>query len=146
MKKLLILLILLAGCQPREMNPETMKEELIKTDVDFCEMALEKGVREAFTFYADEDVVMMRDGALPLFGRKELIKNYEKNPRTGVQLRWVPVKAEVSGDLGYTFGKWEMKVQGRDTTWYGTYVTIWKKQKNGTWRFVLDGGNSSPKP
>ncbi len=29
---------------------------------------------------------------------------------------------------------------------YGKYVTIWKKQADGTWKFVVDVGNKSPAP
>jgi ketosteroid isomerase-like protein len=146
MKKFLVLFILLAACNPRHENVELQKQMLMKTDMDFCQMALDKGVKDAFIFYAADDVVMMRDGALPLFGKPDMIKNFGNNSRNGVQLRWIPVKADVSGDIGYTFGKWEMKIPGKDTTWYGSYVTVWKKQEDGSWKYVLDGGNSTPKP
>ena len=29
---------------------------------------------------------------------------------------------------------------------FGKYLTIWKRQPNGSWRFVVDGGNLSPTP
>jgi hypothetical protein len=29
---------------------------------------------------------------------------------------------------------------------YGVYVTVWKKQSDNSWKFVLDGGNDTPPP
>jgi ketosteroid isomerase-like protein len=29
----------------------------------------------------------------------------------------------------------------KDTIIYGTYISIWKKQSDGNWKFVLDSGN-----
>jgi ketosteroid isomerase-like protein len=64
------------------------------------------------------------------------------------RLTWEPVKVEVSisGDLGYTFGNWELYDYQRGKIRYGNYITIWRKQKDGTWRWVLDGGNTTPRP
>jgi ketosteroid isomerase-like protein len=109
-------------------------------------MSIEKGMKSAFLFYAAEEVIKMREGKLPLFGIKELSKSLEDLPENYIRLQWVPVKADVSGDLGYTFGKWEMRITGKDTIQYGSYVTVWKRQPGGNWKFVLDAGNSTPKP
>jgi ketosteroid isomerase-like protein len=67
---------------------------------------------------------------------------------SGLMLTWVPVKAEISlsGDLGYTFGNWELFVKSSDTTLYGNYVSIWKKQADGSWKYVLDAGCNTPNP
>ncbi len=146
MKKLFLLLLLASACNYHQEDPVMQRKILIKTDIDFAQMALEKGIREAFTYYAADEAVMMRDGSLPLFGKEEMVRDFVRHPRTGVTLSWVPVKADVSGDLGYTFGKWEMKFEGKDTICYGSYVTVWKKQNDGSWKFVLDGGNDTPKP
>jgi ketosteroid isomerase-like protein len=67
---------------------------------------------------------------------------------TTLSLTWRPVSAEVSagGDLGYTIGRWERSWRGKDSTASkrGTYVTIWRKQGDGTWKVVLDVGNADP--
>jgi ketosteroid isomerase-like protein len=71
----------------------------------------------------------------------------DKNNR----LTWSPVHVDVSesGDLGYTFGNYEFRSVGKDgkpAIEHGKYTTIWKKQKDGHWKVVLDMGNSSPEP
>jgi ketosteroid isomerase-like protein len=52
-----------------------------------------------------------------------------------------------SGDLGYTFGNYVLKAKDKDgkpVVEYGKYATVWKKQKDGSWKVVMDMGNSSP--
>jgi ketosteroid isomerase-like protein len=55
-------------------------------------------------------------------------------------LRWEPLGAEVSGNLGYTYGLY------RSSNGYGKYVSVWKKQRDGSWKIVVDAGNTSPAP
>jgi ketosteroid isomerase-like protein len=59
-----------------------------------------------------------------------------------VQLTWEPEGGDIStsGELGYTYGIYELK-GSNDVVERGTYVTIWKKQEDGKWKFVLDSGN-----
>jgi ketosteroid isomerase-like protein len=66
-------------------------------------------------------------------------------------LTWTPVHADMaaSGDLGYTYGTYEFRSigkAGKPSIEYGKYVSIWKKQKDGSWKVVMDMGNSSPRP
>ena len=68
-----------------------------------------------------------------------------------MSLTWTPVKAEMaaSGDLGYTYGTFVFKANEKDgnpVTHYGKYTTVWKKQREGTWRVALDMGNIGPSP
>ena len=56
-------------------------------------------------------------------------------------MTWIPKGADMSvaHDLGYTYGVYTVKT--KDTTMQGTYLSIWRKQKDGKWKFVLDTGN-----
>jgi ketosteroid isomerase-like protein len=67
------------------------------------------------------------------------------------QLIWTPVGADISGsgDLGYTYGSYEFHSKDKDgkpSVEYGKYTSIWKLQKDGSWKVVLDMGNASPAP
>ena len=138
-------LLIIASCGRIKQSPSD-KMILLKTDQDFSLMSMEKGMKAAFLFYAADEVIKMREGKQPLFGIKELAKSFEGFPDNKISLQWIPVKADVSDNLGYTFGKWELRVSDPASVQYGTYVTIWKKQENGSWKFVLDAGNSGPRP
>ena len=63
-------------------------------------------------------------------------------------LAWQPIFAFVadSGELGYTTGPWESKDDINDPkpSGYGEFITVWKKQVDGTWKFAVDLGISHP--
>ncbi|MFZ0456680.1 MAG: hypothetical protein WCE54_05575 [Ignavibacteriaceae bacterium] len=145
---LLPLLIIFTGNNFADETNTGSKEELIKTDKEFSEKSVKEGIAAAFTAYADEDVILMRDKQFPISGIKELKEYYSKVKNGNAKLEWSPVKAEISksGELGYTFGNWIYSTKDSKDTVFGNYVTIWKKQINGSWKFVLDGGNTTPPP
>lgn len=68
------------------------------------------------------------------------------------KLVWWPVSARMSagGDLGYTIGRYEARKLNPDGTYTvrgtGRYVTIWRRQPDGTWRVDLDTGHPDPRP
>ena len=65
---------------------------------------------------------------------------YEKQP-SGVDLQWSPEFADVSGNLGYTYGPFTFSLKdstGKVNEVKGIFHTVWKKQKDGRWKFVWD--------
>ncbi len=113
-------------------------------------MAQEKGIAEAFVFYADENVVKPTEGGHPIVGKFALMESFKNNPFSAATLTWTPLKAEASGNLGYTFGSYTLRTKTRsglrDTVLYGTYISIWKRKRDGSWRYVFDAGNPTPGP
>jgi hypothetical protein len=68
---------------------------------------------------------------------------------TGTALTWHPVYASVAGslDLGFTVGEYSATSRGPSGAAiqrFGKYLTIWKRQPDGTWKFMIDGGNGTP--
>ena len=61
-------------------------------------------------------------------------------PADEIRLEWWPNFAGISrsGDLGFTTGG--VAINGQRT---GHYFTIWKKQADGSWRWVYDGGSGA---
>jgi len=121
------------------------KQELITADSAMNEMAAREGFNNAILFYADTNIVKFQGQQFPVIGKSAFAKSFDKNSDLKT-ISWKPVNAEVaeSGDLGYTWGNW--KLLAKDTTYYGNYFTAWKKQKDGSWKVTLDGGNATPKP
>lgn len=142
------LIFVVQGCAPTE-DTEKLKREVIETDRSFNKMAAEKGIAEAFIYYADEKVIKPSEGKQPIVGKFALMKSYEINPPKNYTLTWEPLRAEASGNLGYTFGGYTLNTKtamGRDTTFYGNYVSVWRRKRDGSWRYVVDTGNSTPGP
>jgi len=51
------------------------------------------------------------------------------------------VDASETGDMGYTYGKytWQSKdSSGKVDEAKGVFHTVWKKQKDGSWKYVWD--------
>ena len=120
---------------------------LRKLEADFAKAVAEHG-HDAFVSYFAEDGVELEDGG-GIKTKHDMQKEGTWPP--DFSLTWAPVKAEMasSGDLGYTYGNYELKSRDKDgkfVTRYGKYASIWKKQKDGSWKVVLDMGNSSPAP
>ena len=109
------------------------------------DMATKEGFNNAILYYADSNLVKFEDTQFPIIGKAAFAASFDKNQDIKT-ISWKPVNAEIaqSGDLGYTWGNW--KFSTKDTTYYGNYFTAWKKQKDGTWKVTLDGGNNTPKP
>jgi len=142
---IICLILVLSSCQQED--TEELKQQVLTADRNFSKMASEKGVAEAFLYYADEKVIKPNAGQQPLVGKFALLEWYKNNP-VNYSLTWEPLKAEASGNLGYTFGGYTLTMKTsdglRDTIQYGNYVSIWKRKKDGSWRYVLDTGNPTP--
>jgi ketosteroid isomerase-like protein len=158
----LLLLISLAGAcrtrvdSPRAMNPaaairQTAIDEIREADQNFSILSEKQGMAKAFTTYAADEVIRLNDGAAPTIGFDSLRAQMSRLPANGPVLTWQVLKADAaqSGELGYTFGQWMLSGKdeaGKKMAKYGVYMTVWKRQRNGQWRFVLDAGNTTPEP
>lgn len=139
--------LFLSACGSGE-DVERLKMEVVEADRSFNKLAQEKGIAEAFTYYADEKVIKPSPNQFPVVGKFALLEYFKKNP-PAYQLTWEPLRAEASGNLGYTFGGFELVIKtksGSDSTLYGNYVSVWRKKKDGSWRYVIDTGNITPGP
>lgn len=123
------------------LNPFEERIKLLDADKAFSKMSEESGMRNAFIEYIDSNGVLLRPGLMPIQGANAIDYLIQQND-TGFTFKWQPHNAVVSkaGDMGYTFGVYAIEPTG-DSITYGTYVTIWKRQEDGSWKFVLDSGN-----
>ena len=146
MKKPLILILLLSplfpSCASRKDRVETWKKEIIETEEAFSTMARKEGIPEAFLAFAAEDVVLERNNRL-VIGREAMRESFEGSPSEKASLSWTPDFVDVasSGDLGYTYGKYTYTLidsLGNENVLEGIFHTVWKRQKDGSWRFVWD--------
>lgn len=133
-------LFLTSSIFPQQM---TDLEKLVETERAFARMAAEKSTKEAFLHFLADDGIVFESG--PVNGKEA----WRKRPPSVGLLSWEPVWADVSADgsIGYTTGPWEFRPTGKDgdPVAFGQYVTVWKKQKDGEFRFVLDIGISHGK-
>jgi len=125
-------------------------DTLRQLEADFMKAAAERGAKGYMSFYAD-DAAELPNGEHMLQGKENIAKTMAFLDDKNNHLTWTPVRADMaaSGDLGYTYGTYEFRSKDKDgkpTVEYGKYVSIWKKQKDGSWKVAMDMGNSSPSP
>lgn len=138
---LIIAFLLLQACNIDQKNDEKASKELIKKDLEFSEYSREYGLRKAFTQFADSAAVLLKPDHMPIKGVMSIAYYYANLNDKNLELTWMPLDASIadSRDLGYTYGVWQLI--GLDSLQQGTYVTIWKKDETGAWKYVLDAGN-----
>jgi ketosteroid isomerase-like protein len=122
-------------------------ERLVQLEAQFAADVAQHGHDAFLTHFADDGVEVVDGGG---FDNLEAMRKQPPWPE-GTSLTWTPVKAEMaaSGDLGYTYGTYVFTAknkEGKLVPSYGKYTSIWRKQKDGQWKVVVDMGNSSPEP
>lgn len=128
------------------------KEEMMAADRAFSAMSVEKGAHAAFLAYLADDVRLFDGEHPPIIGKAAVETYYAANPEApGTKLEWTPVEADTSPDgaLGFTRGAWiytAKKKDGGEAKLTGYYVTVWKRQADGHYKFTLDIGGSDPTP
>lgn len=142
-----LLLFLLAApraVRATEPGPADGARAMVEAERQFYQMGQEKGTRAAFLEFLADDAIIFRPG--PLNGKEA----WGKRPETGLDLIWEPTFAAIarSADFGYTTGpaKWRANKKDEKFLGYGQFVSIWKKQKDGSWKVVLDCGIENPEP
>lgn len=139
--------ICLISCKSKKvtsLNEDKISQnlELIEADRAFSAMSQEQGMKAAFIEYLDSNGTILRPGLMPIEGANAidfLIQQEDSDYKLG----WDPRHAEVSesGEMGYTYGIYMMHPIQTDTTYYGTYNSVWKKQHDGKWKLLLHTQN-----
>ncbi|MFB6341218.1 YybH family protein [Saccharicrinis sp. FJH62] len=134
--------ILLFSCKYKT-EKEEMKSEIIQTEKAFENMVAGKGLAEAFFCFADENAVIKRLNDTLISGRENIKAYYTDRGIDPLSLTWTPEFVDVSDDgtLAYTYGRyiWKALSETNDTVKFeGVFHTIWKKQKDGSWKYVWD--------
>jgi len=137
------ILICLTGISLVAQQENQNLKTLIATEFAFAASAAEIGTRDAFLKFIADDGILFRPG--PVNG-KNFLSTAPKRPGL---LSWYPAFAVISndGDLGFTTGPADFR-RDKDSAaiWFGNFCTIWQRQPNGEFKFVIDLGNSNEIP
>lgn len=123
------------------------KALLFDLEAKFAKATAEGGGK-AFSEWFAEDGVSMGNGQAPAHGREAIAKQATWLPKD-YQLTWTPTDAVMSpaGDMGYTWGHYEGRSYDADrnsTVTEGRYLTIWRKEADGSWKVLLDASQNEP--
>ncbi len=141
----LIALFVLAATAQKP-TTESPLHSMVATERAFSQAAADKGTRDSFLMFIAEDGILFRPSAV--LGKKWLLEHPVPLVENRPLLSWQPTFAYMAaaGDMGYTFGPWEYKqhINDQKPSAFGHFITMWKKQADGAWRFAIDLGISHP--
>ncbi len=102
----------------------------------FAADGLKLGIRASFLAHSAPDAIVFRPDPV----NAQATYRSAPDDAGGPPLVWWPLKAGIarSGDLGFTTGPFTY-----DGKPGGSYFTVWKRQADGTWKWIFDGGPPS---
>ena len=146
------LFLLLSGCSDTPAPPadtsaadlKAIKDGEIAWSADFGA----KDVDRVLSHYADNASVMVPD--MPILNGKDAIRAGLKDilvtKNQTISFTTVTAQVAKSGDVAYTQGTYSMTMTNpktkRQVAERGKYVTVYKKQSDGTWKAVEDIDNA----
>ena len=152
-RPLFVRAVLLTACatspQATRFGPSDDRRAIMEADRAFNRAAQQRRGEGWAEFFADNTMWPIRlapSGASTSATRERSMQMWSD---PNFRLEWEPIYADVaaSGDLGYTIGKWTRMGKdstGAQTTARGTYLTVWRKQADGSWKVVADTGDDDP--
>ena len=139
-------ILLAAGCADTPAPPPPPDPSvLMEADRAFA-AAVAAGGTEAWVSWFAEDGAQIQPGLGEIRGRDAIRELMAGLDDPNFSLSWEPRRADIaaSGELGWTTGSYVSSGVGKDgepRQAQGRYVTIWRKQANGSWKVVMDLGN-----
>jgi len=146
MKKVVILFLIplcISNCETKIKSKQELEAEVYKAESNFNSLSQTKGIKEAFYTFADNNAVLKRENDTLIKG-KENIKNYYSDIKfKKVSVTWKPDFVEVSkdGEMAFTYGKYIWTVTdsiGNKKDFKGIFHTVWKRQNDGSWKYIWD--------
>lgn len=135
MKKTLLLACI---CFCYEIYAQKPIETLIAAERNFAHTAADKGVKEAFLTNSTAQSIVFEKNQ-PVNAQQSWLSR----PNAPIQLIWQPAYAGIagSGEIGFTTGPYINEAEGKQMAW-GQFSSLWEKDANGQWKFIIDIGIS----
>ena len=141
MRLCILAIVMLLGIGTSPAQRSSGASELAQTELSFSNSATARGINPAFLAYFGDDGIMFLP--LPVNARNAL----STDPGTPGSLVWRPTRVLVSAsnDIGFSTGPSEYRPAGSDTTsHFAHFFSIWKRDRVGDWKVLLDIGNRYP--
>ena len=131
---------------PRDARPAF---EMTEADRLFARFSADSGgPAGAFSRWIADDGMMLGARAAPVRGPEQARQAFATFPATG-HFAWAPIealtKASEDGSLGFTIGEARIAATPTQVT-YSKYLTIWRREHDGHYRWVFDTGSDRPTP
>jgi ketosteroid isomerase-like protein len=136
---------LAATLTPSERRVSTASDSLLQADRALARESHEHGFVAVYSKAMEPDARKLDGGVPTAIGGKAVLAEMATYP-ADLKIDWTPQEAVVaaSGDLGYTWGYWfatSHDKSGKLVRQHGKYLDVWRRQADGTWRWIADIGN-----
>jgi uncharacterized protein (TIGR02246 family) len=144
----------LSGCEQGEQPADTaqIEAQLKEVETKWNHAYAKRDAAGLAAMYADDAALASPDADL-IEGKGALaraMQGYASDPNLRIEFRSDRTQVAASGDLAYTRGRYTMtmtdpKTKGPFTT-KGNYLTVWRKQADGSWKAVEDFATTGAPP
>ncbi len=123
--------------------------QILQLDAEWSSAAQARDFERVISFWAD-DAIVFPPGSPPVVGKAAIREFVEKSFQTpGFDISWKTTTVAVSrsGDIAYTTGTNRVSFRGPDgkqVTVEGKAVAVWRREKEGAWKCVIDIWNDMP--
>ena len=129
----------------RTAPPVTNRDALLAADRAFDAATAGKKL-DGFSSFLADNVSTLRADKPVVRGKTAMQQEWKPLlENKSISLRWQPISAEISkgGDLGYTVGSYtisQTNEKASSIAGTGKYLTVWRLQKDGSWKVEFDTG------
>ena len=146
---LLLTVILFYSCNQQPVDTKAEGEKLMQLSREWSKAAATDSMEKTLSYWAD-DAIVMSPGQPTIKGKdaiKAMVMGASKIP--GFKISWEPLSVSVSanGDMAYMIEQNQITVNdstGKPVTEFNKGVTIWRKEKDGSWKNIVDTWNAEP--
>lgn len=126
-------------------------KEILAIEKEFSAYAVSNGLENAFNNYMSDKGVYLKTNHMPIESKDSVVSFMGKKKIKDVKLTRTPtiIDVSLSCDFAYLYGIYEASgtgPKGNSVSSKGSYVTVWKKNKDGNWEMVLDCENEGLVP
>ncbi len=136
-------LVLSVGCQGPAGLSEADQTAIRQVEENYVKLANAKDFKGAAALYADDAIVLLPNQAA--FQGRAAIQAWMEAPPPLSNFQMKSLEIEGRGDLAYDRGTYSMTVTPAGAAPiedHGKYLTIWRKQADGSWKVLRDIWNS----
>ena len=140
---LVIVGVLLAYTGCASSDSQNVQSQILQLDAEWSKAAQDRDVDRAVSFWAD-DAIVFPPGSPAVVGKAAIREFVTKSFRTpGFSISWKTTTVAVSnsGDIAYATGTNRVTfdaADGKQVTVEGKAVAVWRREKNGVWKCVID--------
>lgn len=140
-------LSLTAGCDGRSDPPadtRAIQQQLRAQEAQWQSDYASRDVSRLESHYAAGGTIASPGAPLATdpASRRAALEPLTRDPNLHMEFASDQVRVARSGDLAYTRGRFTMRstdpASGQPRTDRGTYITVWEKQQDGSWKAVED--------